>query len=372
MKKALLIISVLIAPALFAQSSIEQPKLNEPSGLVTDSNDNLFVLMKYGIAKITPDGKVIDLRKLDGNGSIDRAYKNLVIDSKNTLYASDGNIISKIIVSNDNKVNATTFTGASGGYRIVDGPIANAIFVDIKKMTIDKNDNIYLTDSYDKIKTEIGSNYVTDNYFKKDLKKNYTQSFSLIRKISSNGIVTTLKTPNGKYVVPNGVCSLTADAEGNLIYTNGGFGRSVEKINTTTGIFNHIAGQPYKREFCPVYTTGDTSKAELFSPETIIINKKGEIIYADERSHRISKIANGKVSTVAGNSIIDPCSQNIGGRAQEGCKDGKALTALFYFPKGMAYDSKGNLYVADHGNNCIRKISPDGMVSSFTKPNPSD
>jgi hypothetical protein len=239
-------------------------------------------------------------------------------------------------------------------------------------MTIDNNDNIYVTNSYDKIKDEIGNNYVTDNYFKKDPKKKYIQSFYLIRKISADGIVTTLKTPDGKYIVPNGVCGIAADTQGNIIYTTGGYGRSIEKINVVTGIFSHLAGQPYKREWCPVYTPGDTAKAELFSPETIIVNKKNEIIYADERSHRITKIANGKVITLAGNSIIDPCSQNIGGRAQEGYKDGKALTALFYFPKGLAYDSKGNLYIADHGNNCIRKISPDGIVSSVTKANPSN
>jgi sugar lactone lactonase YvrE len=117
----------------------------------------------------------------------------------------------------------------------------------------------------------------------------------------------------------------------------------------------------------PVYTPGDTSKAELFCPETIIVNTKGEIIYADERSHRLTKIANGKVIALAGNNIIDPCGQNIGGRAQEGHKDGKALTALFGFPKGLAYDSKGNLYIAEEWNNCIRKLSPDGIVSSYTK-----
>jgi sugar lactone lactonase YvrE len=67
------------------------------------------------------------------------------------------------------------------------------------------------------------------------------------------------------------------------------------------------------------------------------------------------------------NNTNDPCSQNIGGRAQEGNKDGKALTALFYSPQGMACDSRGNLYIADMGNHCIRKLSPDGIVTTFAK-----
>ena len=158
---------------------------------------------------------------------------------------------------------------------------------------------------------------------------------------------------------------MAIDNGATIIY--GSHGRFVGKIDLRTGSFDNVAGQPYKRQYCPVYAQGDTAKAELVVPENIIINKNGEIIFAGERIHRLIKIANGKVSTLAGNNIIDPCSQNIGGRAQEGNKDGKALTALFNFPKGMAYDSKGNLFIADMYNHSIRKLSPDGMVTTFAK-----
>ena len=97
------------------------------------------------------------------------------------------------------------------------------------------------------------------------------------------------------------------------------------------------------------------------------MNKNGDILFSDGRLHRIIKIANGRVSTLAGNNIIDPCAQNIAGRAQESNRDGRALTALFNFPKGLAYDSKGNLFIADMNNHSIRKLSPDGMVTTFTK-----
>jgi len=128
-----------------------------------------------------------------------------------------------------------------------------------------------------------------------------------------------------------------------------------------------VAGQPYKREWCPVYTQGPIATAEFVEPENIIVNKKGEILFTDQRINRVIKIADGRVSTLAGGNIIDLCSQNIAGRSQEGYQDGKALTALFNFPKGMAYDSKGNLFIADMYNHRIRKLSPDGMVSTFAK-----
>ena len=157
------------------------------------------------------------------------------------------------------------------------------------------------------------------------------------------------------------------DQQGNIIFGSYSFGRFVGKIDVVTGAITLVAGQPYKREWCPVYTQGPIATAEFVEPETMIVNKKGEILFTDQRINRVIKIAGGKVSTLAGGNIIDPCSQNIAGRSQEGNKDGKALTALFNMPKGMVYDSKGNLYIADMYNHSIRKLSPDGIVTTFAK-----
>ena len=347
------------------------PRVSTPQHIVVDSKDNVFATLKYGIVKITPDGTVTNITKEAGIiGNLDRSWHNLIIDSKDNLYANDGNLIYKITVTADNKAIAKIYAGQEYTYKLEDGPIATAGFNMIDLMTIDKNDNIYLADSYDKIKAAIGDNFVTDSYYKNDPARKYAKyaaHYSVIRKISSNGMVSTLKTPDGKYIVPNDISGITTDNHGDIVYAAYGFARFIGKIDLTTGAFSSIAGQPYKKEWCPVYTQGESSKAEFVSPETIITNKMGEIIFTDQRLHRVIKVANGKVSTLAGNNIIDPCSQNIGGRAQEGYKDGKALTALFNFPKGIAYDSKGNLFIADMNNHCIRKLSPDGMVTTFAK-----
>jgi hypothetical protein len=79
------------------------------------------------------------------------------LDSKDNLYANDGNLIYKITVTADNKAIAKICAGQQYTYKLEDGPIATAGFNMIDLMTIDKNDNIYLTDSYDKIKAAIGS-----------------------------------------------------------------------------------------------------------------------------------------------------------------------------------------------------------------------
>lgn len=341
--------------------------VSTPRYIVVDSKDNVFVTLKYGILKITPDGTVTNITKQAGiMGPLDKIWRNLIIDSKDNLYANDGKLIYKITVSADNRAVAKIHAGQEWSYKLEDGPIATAGFNTIHLMTIDRNDNIYIADSFDKIKDAVGGNFVTDPYYATvPAKIKGAPNYRVIRKLDPSGNITTLKTPNGKYIAPNGVAGMAVDRDGNIIYSS--FDRFVAKIDVTTGSFTTVAGQPYKREYCPVYTQGEIAKAELVNPENIIINKKDEIIFADQRIHRVIRISGGKVSTLAGNNLIQPCSANIGGRAEEGNQDGKALTALFHFPKGIAYDSKGNLFIADMSNHAIRKLSPDGTVTTFAK-----
>ena len=363
----------LLATLIFAAvSAVSQTTpVSTPQYLAIDSKDNVFAALQYGIIKITPDGMITNLTKQAGTiGDLDRKWSNLIVDSKDNLYANDGKLIYRFTFDRTGKFVGSIYAGQKWSYKLEDGPLATAGFNIIGLMTIDRNDNIYLTDSYDKIKAEIGDNFITDSYYKNDPAKKYLKygaHYSVIRKISSSGMVATLKTPDGKYILPNDISGIAADDQGNIVYAAYGFARFIGKIDLATGTLSSIAGQPYKREWCPVYTQGESSKAEFVSPETIITNKKGEILFADQRLHRVIKIANGRVTTLAGNSVIDPCAQNIGGRAQEGYQDGKALAALFNFPKGIAYDSKGNLFIADMNNHCIRKLSPDGMVTTFAK-----
>ncbi|MCC6327162.1 MAG: hypothetical protein IT174_01515 [Acidobacteria bacterium] len=363
---------VLSVPAV--ESAQERKLVPEPQYIVVDSKDNIFVTLKYGLMKISPDGVMTDLSKQGRD--IDRSWRNLIIDSKDDLYANEngGTAVWKITVSADNKASVSLFAGQQYGYKLEDGTLASAGFNVIKLMTIDREDNIYVTSSYEKIKETIGTNYVTDSYYLADRnspKPKYDKAsvprFSVIRKVAG-GKVTTLKTPDGKFILPHDIYSMTTDRDGNIIYAAAGFARFIGKIDLASGAITSIAGQPYKRQWCPVYTQGDASKAEFVDPaNAIITNNKGEILFTDQRINRVIKIANGKVSTFAGGNIIDPCSQNIAGRSQEGNRDGKALTALFNFPNGMAYDSKGNLFIADMYNHSIRKLSSDGTVTTFAK-----
>ncbi len=362
---------LLMCMLLTCYSVAQQGKVSSPGDLVIDSKDNVYFLHQNGLGKITAAGEYINLVNIKGNDGKTpylSAGQCLLVDSKDNLYVSSGNIIHKYTIDENNLITKTAFTTAFYKYRQKDGPIKDAMFSDIKTMAIDKDDNIYILEPYiqDKRIDTTNIHFLTHNYFLN--KKNNIERLWVVRKISANGIVSTLTKPDGKYIIVNprkNIWHMIASDHESLIFSTG-VSRTVEEINITTGQQTVIAGKPDKRNTCPVYTPGDTSKAELFEPYFLTSNKEGVIFYADMRIHRITKIANGKVSTVAGNNKIQPCSANIGGRAEDGYKDGNAITALFSMTKGIAFDSKGNLFIADEWNNCIRKLSTTGIVSTVT------
>ena len=77
-----------------------------------------------------------------------------------------------------------------------------------------------------------------------------------------------------------------------------------------------------------------------------------------------NNFTNSKVINIAGNGEIEKGRYDYAG---EGYADGKAKLALFDGPQGLAFDKEGNLYIVDTNNSCIRKLSPNGMVTTFCK-----
>jgi sugar lactone lactonase YvrE len=103
----------------------------------------------------------------------------------------------------------------------------------------------------------------------------------------------------------------------------------------------------------PRVSDQQATKAQFSDPFGIAVARDGTIYVADAgESNRIRKIApDGSVSTYAGQD--------------EGFNDGASFNAAFNTPSGLALDRTGNLFIADTGNNRIRKISPEGQVSTI-------
>ncbi|MGB3155828.1 MAG: hypothetical protein WBB06_14575, partial [Chitinophagaceae bacterium] len=142
----------------------------------------------------------------------------------------------------------------------------------------------------------------------------------------------------------------------------------IRKI-TPVGAITTVTGQCDKTVLNSVYKEGTVATAVLTAPSGIAIAPNGDIYISDSRLHRIIKIANNKVTTVAGMGKLN-FSGNPAGAAEPGYADGKALTARFDAPNGIAFDSNGNLFIIDRSNSnnsYIRKLSADGIVTTFCK-----
>jgi len=99
---------------------------------------------------------------------------------------------------------------------------------------------------------------------------------------------------------------------------------------------------------------GTGSAARFASPWGMAVDSAGHVYVVDSGNHTIRKITpGGEVTTFAGLA------------REPGSADGTGSAARFAYPKGVAMDSAGYLYVADSRNNTIRKITPDGEVTTL-------
>ncbi|HVW98785.1 MAG TPA: gliding motility-associated C-terminal domain-containing protein [Mucilaginibacter sp.] len=146
-----------------------------------------------------------------------------------------------------------------------------------------------------------------------------------------------------RYNQPAGVA---ADANGNVYvadYLNNVIRKTDKDGNSVT-----LAGTGQG-----TFLDGNASVASFSGPNDIVIGPGGDLFVADKNNNRIRRITPaGVVSTVAGNSV-------------PGSANGNGTAAGFNAPAGLAIDAAGNIYVADEGNNLIRKISPSGDVTTF-------
>jgi sugar lactone lactonase YvrE len=99
---------------------------------------------------------------------------------------------------------------------------------------------------------------------------------------------------------------------------------------------------------------GPAIDAQLNNPIGVAIDRDGNILIADALYHRIRRVTpDGTITTIAGDGIPE-----FGGDG------GPATAAFLQYPTGVAVDHGGNVFIADAGNHRIRRIDPDGTITT--------
>ena len=104
-------------------------------------------------------------------------------------------------------------------------------------------------------------------------------------------------------------------------------------------------------------TTGPAGIVGLSRPRGMAMDKAGNLFIADSQSHRVLKAtAAGVLSPVAGTGTA--------GFSGDG---GSALSAQLSFPQDVDLDPAGNLYIADAGNQRVRRVNPEGIITTLPR-----
>lgn len=181
----------------------------------------------------------------------------------------------------------------------------------------------------------------------------------MIRKVTPNGNVSTLAGrgdageydgvgTNASFFYPVGIA---LDAAGNVYVADEN--QSIRKINQAGVVSTLLAFNPQNDQ---PWSIDNVASATFMGGQAVAVDGSGNVYVIEnmpEGGARIRKItAAGVVSTLAGGN-------------RYGAADGGGPVATFSSPGGIAADASGNLYVADTGNYKIRKIRPDGVVSTL-------
>lgn len=414
----------------------------QPLGVAYDQSGNLYVAdyYNYAIRKIAPDGRVSTLTGCvgepggnDGTGNSARFDRpmDVAVDAAGNVYVADnGNHVIRKVTSEGV---ATTFAGRTGEQGCADGVGREARFRSPSGLTVDGAGNVIVADTGNHaIRKITPSGKVTTLAGKCELKNGSpVGSFSdgeaggarfrsprdvavdasgcvyvadtenaVVRKIKSDGTVSTLAGSAGKAGTAdgsngaarfNGPLSVAVDQTGNLYVVDSGC-QMIRKITSAGGV-----------------TSLTNSAARFASPRGVAVDRAGYLAVSDNDAQTISRISpSGGVTVWAGSASSHGHANGVGAAARfnrptgisvdrqrnvyvtdnftqvirkiapdgvvttlagrvwnSGADDGKGGMARFNWPCGAAQDRAGNLYVADAGNHTIRKVASDGTVTTL-------
>jgi sugar lactone lactonase YvrE len=290
-----------------------------PTGAAVDQAGNVYVADQgnHLVRKVSPDGVVTTLAggaglagNTDGTGADARfnAPSSVAVDSAGNVYVAD---------RNNHTVRKITAGGVVTTLAAAGGMGAPVLFGVPAGVAVDAAGNVYVAD----------------------------RTQNTISEITTAGVVMRVGGAAATFRGPTGVA---VDAAG-TVYVAERDGCTISQI-TSAGVVSMLAGT--------VNTVGSsdgTGTGATFNyPTGVAVDRAGTVYVADLGSHTLRKItAGGVVTTIAGTA------------RRFGRADGTGADARFRFPAGVAVDRAGNVYIADQANHTLRKATPEGVVTTL-------
>ena len=351
-----------------------QAHLNHPFAVAVDASGKVYVAERERIRRIEQSGVIATIAGTgrwgdegDGGPAVEAPVSGLegvAVDSGGTVYGAADDKIRRI----DPSGIITTFAGTGDRGSDGDGgPAANARLADPHGIAVDMVGNVFVAEKLGhRVRRIDGSGIITTFAGTGDrgsggdggpaIEAQFAEPHGIaadtagniyvaearggrLRRIDASGVITTYAGAGDKWdgdggpavearVEPFGVA---ADTTGNVYLAEPWRGQ-VRKIDTT-GIITTIAG------------TGDsaTDPGRLHDPRAAAITASGDLFFGDSGSVWKLNVA-GEVTRVAGDHVKDHPWLNV---------------------EDLAADSVGNLYVAENGNNLVRKVDSAGTVTTF-------
>lgn len=365
-------------------------RLEAPAHLTLGADGNLYLTdsAAHTVRRITPAGTVTTVAgrageagDADGIGRAARfnVPKGIEADLDGNLFVADSHNSLVRRIAPDGTVG--TYAGIRGERMLVNGTLASATFIDPQTLAVDM----------------LGNVTVIDGWFRHP-EPNTLAGRSVIRKLATDGTVTTLA---GAFIPETAeavdgtreaarfftVHDLVADVAGNLVLgdarlrhvtpegvvgtllADGAVGQVAGVALDSTGtVYFTDAANHVVRALEPdgdVLTLAGASpqagsadgigaNAQFRQPEGVAVDAAGNVYVADKLNHTVRVVsAAGLVRTLAGSA------------GTRGSADGAGAAARFDYPEDVAAAADGTLYVADAQNHAVRRIAPDGMVTTL-------
>jgi trimeric autotransporter adhesin len=265
----------------------------------------------------------------------------VAVDASGNMYIADSSNNRIRMVTKNTGIISTVAGSGYSGYSGDGGQATSAALFYPYGVAVDASGNIYIADTY---------NYRI---------RMVTKSTGIISTVAGTGSYSYSgdggQATSASLNYPRGVA---VDASGN-IYIADTYNNRIRMVTKSTGIISTVAGdgtQEYKGD------GGPATSAILYYPASIAVDALGNIYIADSSNYRIRMVtkSTGIISTVAGSGSS--------GSSGDG---GQATSAVLNYPRGVAVDASGNIYIADTNSHCIRMVTKStGIISTVAGSGP--